>query len=206
MKPVLVTIVLLASTLTAAAASAQEPVLTQTAPAHRSRAGVQLELLPAGKLVFEGGGFDASADTAVAYGITGTFDYDLLPWLSAGVAPRFVFNVIDAQAGDGEESRRELDLRARVTASTGLAGKLRAYGFLAPGYSILLAPSSDRLGTASGFVLAFGGGVTYDATPELYLTGELGYQVGFQNVDTGGLVVGASTEYLSVGLGAGKRF
>jgi hypothetical protein len=206
MKPILVAIALLASTLAAAAASAQEPVLTQTAPAHRARAGVQLELLPAGKLVFEGGGFDASADTAVAYGVTGTFDYDLLPWLSAGVAPRFVFNVIDDHAGDAEEARRELDLRARVAASTGLADKLRAYGFVAPGYSLVLAPNGDRLGTASGFVLAFGGGVSYDVAPDLYLVGELGYQVGFQSVDTGGLVVGASTEYLSVGIGAGKRF
>ena len=170
--------------------------------------GAQIDLLPTGTLTTDGAGppIDGDYDAAFAFGIGVNFDYDLTPNISIGLAPRVIFNVIADAASDDADSDKEIDLRARVRAHFPIADKLEAFGFLAPGYSIIVLPSDFDIDNPAGLVVAFGAGLSYDVSDKLYLTGEIGYQLGFQSVDVGGQSIDNTTDYLHFGFGAGTRF
>jgi hypothetical protein len=193
-----------AVTLLASTAFAQDVSSTASAPTKKASVGAQFELLPVGSFHLAAGQESMDPSAAVAYGIGGTFDYAVHEHLSIGVAPRLVLHVVPSEDDgfDEDDDASELDLRARLKFHTAVAPGVEAYGYLAPGYSILFDDEDD----ASGFAIAVGAGATYDLTPAMYLSGEIGYQKGFQSTEVQGVDVDVNASYLHLGLGAGTRF
>jgi hypothetical protein len=192
-----------AVTLLASTAFAQD-VESSASVASKASVGAQFELLPVGSFHLAIGEQSMDPSAAVAYGIGGTFDYAVHEHLSIGVAPRLVLNVVPSEDDgfDEDDDASQLDLRARLKAHTAVAPGVEAYGYLAPGYSILFDDDDD----ASGFAIAVGAGATYDLTPATYLSGEIGYQKAFQGMEVQGVDVEVNTSYLHLGFGAGTRF
>jgi Outer membrane protein beta-barrel domain len=204
----------IASSLIASSAFAED-IVGSTGVEKKLRLGAQVDVLPGGTLDAKAQNFDKSFDLTTAYGIGLNFDYDVLPWLSVGLAPRYILNILPEDAGKDDKAIEQWDLRGRVTAHFPVIDKLQAYGFAAPGYSIIHDPNEndpEAPDDPSGFVVAFGGGATYDITPSIYLAGEVGYQLGFQSTSIKNPLNGSSidmdvtTNFLHIGLGAGARF
>lgn len=177
------------------------------ATATKMRLGAQIEMLPLGSAEVSAGGVSASSDAAVAYGVSATFDYAVTPWLSIGAAPRLVLNVNQKDAPSGSDAGKEVDVRARLVAHYPVMPRVEVYGALQPGYSFVIPSQGD---TQSGFAIGGAIGATYDVSPKLYLSGEIGYQRAFTSIDE---MVGASKvsadfnlSYMHIGLGAGTRF
>ena len=161
------------------------------------RLGVVLSPMPAGSFKGPAG---ASTDASFAFGVMPTFDFGINQFLFAGLAPQFIFNVMpDGATGD---SATELDLRARVGGVAKVADTVRLFGYAAPGYSIVMFPNKPMgVDNPSGFVLGFAAGSTLDLSPSTYLSGELGYQVGFQAANS----IDRKTNYFHIGVGVGFR-
>jgi hypothetical protein len=194
----------LAGSLLASPVLAQEGAVSSQASSKGS-IGVQLDLLPAGTLSIDGPNFEDSTDAAAAFAIGGTLDFDVTPFISIGAAPRLIFNVTNDGADDDADAAKQIDLRARVKVHGPVAPKVQAYGFFAPGYSVILSPVEED-DDPTGLVVAFGGGLTYDVSSKAYLSAELGYQLGFQSIEVQGTTVDVTTDYLHFGFGAGTRF
>ena len=196
-------------TLLASPAFAEDTSGSTSATTSKMRAEAQFELLPLGSGKTSVGDGSVSQDTAVAYGITGTFDYAVTPYISVGVAPRIVFNVISDDATDGVKSGRELDLRARVLGHYPVSPGVELYGSLSPGYTILMS-GEDGVDNATGFAIGGAAGVTYDLSPKMFIGGEVGYQRAFTSSDmtVAGQTFSADLDlsYLHIGIGAGTRF
>lgn len=176
--------------------------------APRMRVQAQVELLPIGSGKATMANLSTTHDTALAYGVSGMFDYALTPYLSIGVAPRLVFNVKPDDA-DGDSADKELDLRARLLGHYPVAPRLELYAALSPGYTIVLS-STDGVKNATGFAIGGSAGLTYDLSPKAFISGEVGYQRAFTSTDV--MVAGQSVSgdldlsYMHVGIGAGTRF
>jgi opacity protein-like surface antigen len=204
-----VTVCTLASSLATSSAFAQEAGAPASDTSPKMRLGAQVEVLPVGSGKATVGDTSMTNDAAVAYGVTGTFDYALTPYLSVGVAPRLVLNVTPDNAAPGDRADKELDLRARVLGHFAVAPKLEVYAAVAPGYAIVMS-GQDGINNSSGFAIGGAAGVTYDVSPKMFLSGEVGYQRAFTSTD---ITVGNQTmtgdlalSYMHVGLGAGTRF
>jgi hypothetical protein len=168
------------------------------------RLGITLSPMPVGTFKVSALGMSESADTKFAFGIVPTFDYNINEYFFAGLAPQIILNVMpkDTTGSAG----KELDLRARVGANAKIADTIRLFGYLAPGYSIIMIPDKmDGASNPAGFVLGFAGGALFDLTPSVFANAEVGYQVGFQGMSIMGVSVDAKTNYLHVGLGIGVR-
>ncbi len=196
-------------------AHADEPAASLSAPARNGKAGnvvVQLDVLPAGHVRIAkdgiGAGATESVDLSTAYGVGIQLNYLARPHFSLGLAPRLVFNV---KSDEDSAAAKQLDLRARITLHTGssLSPVLQLFAFAEPGYSISFIDQKvwpAGLDTPAGPVLALGGGATYDVLPSIFVTGEVGYQLGFQTVTARARDADFGFDYLHVGLGAGARF
>lgn len=143
--------------------------------------GAHFGLSPVGSLkaTAKANGNEASMDfdASTAYEIGAHFDFQVLPFLSVGLAPAFLFNI---KSPNDTDSAKQLDLPLRITAGANLIPQLRLYGFVAPGYTILFPPSDPDTGETmhpSGFMIGFGGGAGFKVTPKLAFTGEIGYQL-----------------------------
>jgi hypothetical protein len=204
MKTRIAMVVVALGSLAATSVHAQEASVATEAPAKKMRVGAQLELVPAGSLETNVLGRSQSTDTAFAYGIGGSLDYDLTPMISIGVAPRLVFNL--KGDADGAEAAKELDLRARAMLHLPVAEKLTAYGFVAPGYSVIFLPADATADNPTGFALGFGAGAAYDVAPNLFVSAELGYQLGFQSVAAGDRTIDLKSNLFSLSFGGGARF
>jgi hypothetical protein len=195
-------------TLLSSSAFADDGV-TATADAPKMSTQAQFELLPVGSASAKLNGQSQSHDTEIAYGISAGFDYALAPFLSVGVAPRLVFNVKSKDAAAGTKADKEIDLRARVVGHLPVARGLEAYASLSPGYAFVLS-SVDGVDAAKGFSIAGAAGVAYDITPQVFLSGEIGYQRAFTGSDMtiAGQKVSSDLDlsYMHIGLGAGTRF
>ncbi len=209
MKSALALAAALFGTLAAAPAFAQEGATPVAAAAVEAAAATpskafcfQIEMLPVGTLDL-GREDGLSVDTAKAFAIGLTMDYDVLPYLSVGAAPRLVMGL---RGEDGFKEAKQLDVRARATAHVHLLPALQAYASLAPGYSVMLIPDDARLENPRGFVLALAGGFSLDLSADSFLTAELGYQLGFQTARFDGAKVDLSSNLLHIGLGGGLRF
>ena len=168
------------------------------------QAGIGLELLPIGELKFEYNGDSETTDTEMAFGIAPFLDYAVGPNISLGVAPRLLFNV---KGEDGDEAAKQLDLRVRLLGRFPASPKMRIYGYVAPGYSILFIPDwPDEVDRPAGLVLALAGGAAYDLGPTTFATFELGYQLGWQGGEEDGDSVELSDNFLHFGVGVGTRF
>ena len=198
-------------TLFASSAFADEISGVSAAAEKKISIGVQAEMLPLGNFEFGANDRSEELDLATSFGVGMNLSYDVHPNISIGIAPRYIFGIKPDQADEDDESVQELDVRARLTAHFPVAQGLQVFGFAAPGYSWLFDDSENEdVEDPSGFVVAFGGGATYDVTPDLFVSAEVGYQLGFQGftVETPVGSVDADTKFnfLNVGLGLGTRF
>ena len=196
-------------TLLSSSAFAQDAGISTTASAPKMSVQAQVEVLPVGSASSTDNGMTTSSDAAVAYGITGAFDYAVLPYLSVGVAPRLVLNVNGKDAEAGAKSGQQIDLRARLLAHFPVAKDLEVYASVMPGYTILTSPV-DEVSNATGFAIGGAAGLTYNVSPKLFVNGEVGYQRAFAGFDVkiADQTFHGDTDvsYMHVGLGAGTRF
>jgi hypothetical protein len=166
-------------------------------PNSKVRIGLNLVPMPFGTAKVSLGGLGSfSGDTAFAFGVMPTVDYSINPYFFAGFAPQFTFNV-KGKDSTGDAGKM-VDLLLRLGGNAPIADAIQLYGYLAPGYSIVIPPVGDN---STGFVLGFHGGVMLDLTPNLFLNGEVGYQLGYQTVHD----FDYKLNYFQIGLGAGLR-
>lgn len=167
-----------------------------SASASKMRLGVTLMPMPLGSLKTNVLGTEVSSDSAVAFGIMPVFDYLVLPNVFVGVAPSYTFNVkakdVTTDAGS------QLDLLLRVGYGLPVNEKLGIYGYASPGYSIISPPQGD---SAKGLVVGLHAGAMYDVASNLFVNGQIGYQLGFQKVSD----VDVKSNFLQIGLGIGMR-
>jgi hypothetical protein len=194
---------LLGSTASAQVLEPTPTVAAELGDASKMRLGVVLSPMPMG--TFKGGGADL--DAKFAFGVMPTFDFGLNQFLFVGLAPQFIFNVTpDSATGDAGQ---ELDLRARVGGIAKVADTIRLFGYAAPGYSIVMVPNKEAgVDNPAGFVLGFAAGAALDLSSTVYLSGELGYQLGYQSandLDVRLRAWAAKTNYLHIGVGLGVR-
>lgn len=196
------------ATLFAAPAFAQESAAPAASDSKLS-AQAQVEVLPLGSAEATIGDMSMSSDAAVAYGVSGMFDYAITPNLSIGVAPRLLLNVRAADAAPEDKAGKELDLRARLLAHFPVAPNLSLYASLSPGYTIMMS-GEDGVDDTKGFAIGGAAGVTYDVSPKLFLSGEVGYQRAFASDDLmlgdQKITIDSTLSYMHIGLGAGTRF
>jgi hypothetical protein len=168
------------------------------------RVGVTLAPMPGGKLKSKIGSVEGDSDLAFAFGLAPTFDFSINQFLFLGLAPQYIFNVKDK---DASSAGSELDLRVRVGGNAKVADTLMLYGYLAPGYSILMPPEEAKGGADNpkGFVLGFAFGAMLDFTPTFFGTGELGYQVGYQKTTLSNVDIDLKTNFFHIGVGVGYR-
>ena len=158
--------------------------------------GVSFDMFPVGTMATSA----QSNDTVFAVGVSAFIEGSLSPWLAFGVSPQVIFRV--KPDGLMDESAKEFDFRARLTARLPLSPKVRAFGRLSPGYSVIALPdvpggtSVDR-SNPTGFVLDVSAGIEVAVLPNLFIISGLGYQMGFQSTSEGDL----HTRYLHLGAG-----
>jgi hypothetical protein len=202
----------IAGSLFASSAFAQEVAATYQ-PEAKFSVGAQLEILPGGELTnkIEGGGptidGEQDVDLKAAYSIGGTFDYNVSPYLSVGFAPRLILNITADDVPEGFEAsdNKEMDLRFRVKGQYPVIPKLSVYGYIAPGYSMLITESDD-IDNAHGFVIGGAVGASYDISPAVFASAELGYHRAYHSTSVEQVDVSAETSLMSFGLGVGTRF
>jgi len=201
------------ATLMSSSAFAEDAAPSGSTDSSKLRLAAQFELLPTGSFSAKVANMDVSADTKVAYGVSAAVDYAVMPYVSVGVAPRLIFNVAakpaDGQSDSSDSSDTEIDLRARVMAHVPVSPGLELFAAVSPGYTIVTS-SADGASNATGFAIAGAVGATYDLSPKMFLTGEVGYQRAFTSTD---FTVGAQkvsqdvdVSFMNIGIGAGTRF
>jgi len=166
------------------------------ASASKMRLGVTLVPMPMGSFKTNALGTDISVDSAMAFAIMPVFDYLVLPNLFVGIAPSYAFNV-KPKDGMGDAGS-QLDLLLRVGYGLPVGEKLGVYGYASPGYSIVSPPEGD---SAKGLVVGLHVGAMYDVASNLFLNGQVGYQLGFQKLSG----IDSKTNFLQIGLGVGMR-
>jgi len=163
------------------------------------RAGVELALLPVGSLKASAGMANVSADAAVAIGIGGVLQHPIDHTFTVEFAPRLLFNV---KGQNDTSSATELDIRARVTAGGYVSPQVRLYAAVSPGYSMLFLPSTvGDTPNPNGLTLGFSAGAAIKVAPAMMLTGELGYQLGFQKATISGMDVDVQSDFLHLAVG-----
>jgi outer membrane protein with beta-barrel domain len=184
-------------------APAAEPAGTTSAtaaatmPDSKMRLGLNVVPMPFGTLKGEGG---FSADTAFAFGLSAFFDYSVHPNFFIGVSPQYIFNV-KPKDGDGSAAK-ELDIQLRLGGGAPVSDTIQLYGYLSPGYGIIMPPEGD---SAKGFMLGIHAGGMMNVSPTVFVAAELGYQLGFEKVSVGGASGDFKSNFFQVGLGGGLR-
>jgi hypothetical protein len=169
------------------------------------RLGITLAPMPAGTLKTNLLGAESDTSSAFAFAIAPTFDYSINQFVFVGLAPQYIFNIKGKDAMGGSAAS-ELDLRLRVGGNAKVADTLMLYGYLAPGYGIVMPGSdNDNAESAKGFVLGFAAGAMLDFTPALFGTAEIGYQVGYQKFTVASTDVDFKTNFMHIGIGLGVR-
>ena len=166
-------------------------------------AAAQVQLIPVGTLAFEGGGIDTSESTDLAYGIGAQVDYWVNEQISVGFAPRFVLNL---RPDSETESATQLDLAVRAQYNHPVNDQVKAFGFLAPGYSILSLPEEAGDLSPKGLIIGLGAGVRYGVNDKLFVQGEAGYTLGFQGGTEQGVDYTFKSNLLHLGVGLGAAF
>jgi hypothetical protein len=183
-------------------ARAQDPTAAQPAP-NRMRIAVMFVPAPLGVLE-SGPGPASSVGAEAAWGMMATFDFLARYNLFAGFAPAYAFHVRARGAPPSASPGRKFDLLFRFGYSHPIGERIRAYGYLAPGYSFL---SQLNLGTESqGPLIGVHAGAQYGLTEAFFLAAEIGYQAGFQRAQLEDEHIAFTTNYIQIGLGAGTQF
>jgi hypothetical protein len=166
----------------------------------RASIGLVVEYLPAGSLHTNVSGIPQAADATATYGVSGSLDYFISPYLSIGAVP----GVIADLHGEGATtSATELDLQLRARAGWFAKDGLSVSAYGTAGASWIFFPFDV---TSSGTV--FGGGIaaSYAVGHAGFITLEAGHQVGMQTVRRAGVDADASTRFFRLGLGFGSYF
>jgi len=172
----------------------------------KMRLGLNVVPMPLGTLKFSAPGFGSvSSDTKFAIGAFPFFDYLFTPNLFAGLAVQYTFNIKAKDQTSGDASK-QLDIMLRLGGGGYVADKLQVYGYLSPGYSIIMVPSDAGSSNPKGFMLGFHAGAMYDVTPGAFLNLEIGYQLGFQKISESGVSADFKSNFGQIGLGGGIRF
>jgi hypothetical protein len=183
-------------------ARAADPAAAPPAP-NKMRIAVMFVPSPLG-LLYSGPGAGSSVGAEPAYGMMATFDFLARYNLFAGFAPAYAFHVRARGAPPSASPGRQFDLLFRFGYSHPIGERVRAYGYLAPGYSFL---SQLNLGAESqGPLLGVHAGGQYDLTEAFFLAAEIGYQAGFQRAWFEPEHIAFSTNYIQIGIGAGTQF
>jgi len=186
----------------AAAPAATESAAPAAGPESKMRLGLNVVPMPFGKFTVGSGGVSASGDTAFAFGIMPFFDYLLTRNFFVGLGPMYTLNVKSKDA-TGSASK-ELDLQARIGGEVPASDQIEVYGYVAPGYSIIMPPSGSGSSTnAKGFEVGFHAGGMFNVSPLVFLNAEVGYQLGFQKVTEGSVSADAKSSFFQIGLGGG---
>jgi hypothetical protein len=178
---------------TSSVAKAQIPLAD---PMAKLRVGLNLVPMPFGSFKTTLTGSEISIDTAFAFGLMPAIDYLLSTYYFVGFAPQFTFNV-NGKDGAGDAAKA-VDLLVRLGGNAPVADNIELYGYIAPGYSIVFPNGGDN---PAGFVLGFHGGAILDISPTVFTNLEIGYQVGFQTVNSSDYKL----NYFQIGIGAGFR-
>jgi hypothetical protein len=194
----------------AAPEAAPAPAPAPVAAAEDKKIEVGIGFVPVllGKYKVSGGGVDLSKDLKFGYGFAITAGYAVIPGLTVGIAPQFLFGLKPDMPGV-TDSAKEIDIMARVAYSYKLIPGLSVYGEVLPGYSIIMLPDSQKQGglkNPKGFVVAFGAGAAYDINEMFFANLGIGYQMGFQSTSAGGTNVDVKTSFLRVLVGGGVKF
>ena len=180
---------------------------TARAEAGGISASGSLNLFPLGTFRAEFGDGSDSEPTQFAYGIGAQVDYHVTSNISIGLAPRYTLNVIPDNADPNDDAATQLDLLVRAQYNHAVSPQLIAFGFLAPGYSIIMLPDDQGdFDNPAGLVIGFGAGGRYMINGSMFVQGELGYQVGFHGVTVMGMDLTFATNYLHIGAGIGSYF
>jgi len=164
-----------------------------TASASKMRLGINLIPMPIGSL---GGPAGSSADTAFAFGVMPAFDYLVHPNFFVGVGPSYTFNVKPSEGM--ADAAKQLDLLIRLGGGAPVAEKIQLFGYLSPGYSLIMPSQGD---SAKGLTVGAHAGALFDVTSSVFASGTVGYQVGMQKF----MDVDAKTQFLQIALGVGMR-
>jgi opacity protein-like surface antigen len=148
-------------------------------------------------------GESATVDAKLAYGVGITAGYNVIPGLSVGIAPQFIFNVKGKDASG--DASKEYDLMLRVAYAYTVAPKFSVLAEVLPGYSIISVPSAWGIDKPKGLVLAGGLGAMYDVTDQLFVNVGVGYQMGFQKVSVAGSDYDVKVKFLRIALGVGMK-
>ena len=179
---------------------------TSAAPSD-SKMRLALNVVPMpflGKLKASAGGTETSADAAFAFGIMPVFDYSVMPNFFVGFSPMYTFNVKDKD-GMGDAAK-ELDLMVRIGGMLPAGDKLNVYGYLSPGYSIVMLPSGTQgIDNPKGLTVGVHAGAAFDVASNIFVNGQIGYQLGLQKTSVAGTDIDFKTNYLQIALGGGIR-
>jgi hypothetical protein len=182
-------------------------VAAATAPttgASESKMRLWLTLVPMPLGSLKGTG--TSQDTSFAFGIMPIFDYKVHPNVFVGFSPQYTFNVKGKD--DTGDAAKQLDLMLRIGGQAPVADTIQMFGYLTPGYSIIMLPSDASgpgVSNPKGFCLGVHLGAMMDIASNAFVSAELGYQLGFQKMTVLGMDVDAKSNFLQIGLGAGMR-
>jgi hypothetical protein len=163
--------------------------------------GGTLSVSPTGTFKASAGSVSNSVDLETAYGIGGLVEYRISRNVSVGLAPSVTLHV---RGKDDTSSGTELDLPLRVAFGAPVAPKLRLYGFVSPGYTILYPPDSldnTDFGNPSGFMIGLGGGMATQLAPSVFLTGEISYQFRFPSTTVQNVDISLDVNYLTFAAG-----
>jgi hypothetical protein len=157
-----------------------------------------LELVPTGTLHTKVDMHGAESDTSTAFGVSGSLEAIVSPYVAFGVNPGIVFGL---KPDGAMSSAAQLDLRARMRVGKLTGDGLGTYGYVSGGGSWIVLPNDNP--TSAGFVFGFGGGVTRRVDASLFVALELGFQLGFQNVTVADVETELSSNLFHIGLGFG---
>ena len=193
-----------------APAAEQPAVAPAAAPDTKFQVGVAFLPMLIGKYKVSGTGISQSQDLKFAYGVGLTAGYAVIPGLSVGIAPQFIFGIKPDVAGAPSDSAKEIDIMARIAYAYHVIPALAAYAEVLPGYSIIMIPDSWKNGMSmdnpAGFVIAFGAGAAYDITDMFFANVGIGYQMGLQSTKVAGSSYDVKTSFLRLAVGGGVKF
>src|SRR3569832_587712 len=161
------------------ATEASAPASDVSAPHGKWTVGLSALPMALGRFISTPGGMRSDQQAAFAYGGSLNINYDVLPGLSVGLAPQYIYNVkVKEESGD---AAKEFDGLLRIAYTHTVTEGIGFFVEALPGYSIILPPAGSK---PAGLVVAFGAGLNIDMSEHAFANFGAGYQLGFQNVST----------------------
>jgi hypothetical protein len=135
-------------------------------------------------------------DLAFSYGAMGAADFFVTEHLFVGFAPRYFVHVKNTTAvGYADEEWMPL----RLGYSAEVMPRLRIFGYVAAGDSIVYPPASGYIAAGTGW--GVGGGATFALTPRLRGFVDVDYQYGLESGTFENTLVDMQFAFLSVSAG-----